>query len=426
MPIDGLTTNVEPRLPLIARFFKGEPKQENARTGKMNAGKELDYFRVEFAPEYAYLAPVFIAKYGEQLRELHNVYLMGSTLDDCFSTWNEEYNAQRLLVRCDGGRKIKEWNEQTQRYDSESGLCDALPRRDENGVLQHPECGCKRVGRLSFMLPEFMAQTGVIGYFLLTTHSFNDIQSLYSVIKFAESQLSATVAGELGGSLSSVPFVLGRVVRGISAPTRDKQTGKIKQIKVNKSLVVMRIESEYLRGLVQSKLAASKTFADVASLPPTTGNYAPSNVHINDDFDFDDLDDVDLAHSQTSTPAAPVYGADQGIRKAATITQRESPPLVKPKDDLGRNAALRNRFVEELKELGYSPKQALDMLGLTSFEGWTRLGILDALDDIVRKDQGRDGLPVNERDDPDESGVGYAGRPTNNALEALEGDDLAF
>lgn len=228
MPIVGLTTKTEfgAGLPLIARLYKGEEKPE----GSNRPGKDLDYFRVEFEPQFADLLPIWQEMYGNEPDEFGRVFLAASTVDEAFSSWKEEWTATTMLHRCDGEYQKNWYNAAAQMYSTAKIACAS---KDE-----HP-CGCKAVGRLNLILPDFIEAVGVLGYVSISTHSLNDILTVYRYLADIE---------RIAGKLTGVPFVFGRAAREISAPKQVKKNGAYVnegRIKVNKSLFYLHVASDF-------------------------------------------------------------------------------------------------------------------------------------------------------------------------------------
>lgn len=228
MPILGLTTDsVEGAgLPRIAKLHKGEEKPDNSN----RPGKDLDYFRVTFEPEFEYLAPLFTELYGEKPDEFGRVFLASATVDEAFQSWKEEWTVTALLHRCDGKEQVQWYNKDTGQYMQSRILCDA-------NHTEHP-CACKATGRLNMILADFMTASGVLGYVAVETHSVNDILTMYRYLKDIE---------RMYGTLRGVPFIFGRSAREISAPVHDKNGDFQKRINVQKSLFYVHVEPEFMR-----------------------------------------------------------------------------------------------------------------------------------------------------------------------------------
>lgn len=224
MPIINLTDGTESRgltqaLPRIATLRKGAQKSEQRWPGR-----DLEYFRVEFAPEYAYLAPIWSNLYGDQPREFQHVYLSAPAVQDAFPTWMEDWSATGLLRRCDGERQVL-------MYDPGSGSC-----KETNApcVRESGGCNCRRVGRLPVFLPDLCAAAGVVGWIMVSTHSVHDILNVYNYLSW----ISA------GGrrSLLGIEFVLGRAPRQVSY--FDQKEGR--RVKITKSLLYLTASPDYV------------------------------------------------------------------------------------------------------------------------------------------------------------------------------------
>ena len=100
--IRGLTTReaLQPTLgiPLFGKLFKGGKKSEK------RPGTDLDYFRVEFTPQYRYLRQTFEKLMGapadREPKEIE-IALMGNRIENVFGTAMEAYAYGTLIHRCD-------------------------------------------------------------------------------------------------------------------------------------------------------------------------------------------------------------------------------------------------------------------------------------------------------------------------------------
>lgn len=333
MPIKGITTqDTENRLPLLGRIYKGE-----AKTDPRKPGKDLTYFRVEFSPEYEYLRPIFTQLYGEKPERFERVFLNGSNPDLAFSTWNEEHSASKMIRRCDNEQQVKWFDQQTGEYSTTPIPCI---QQAKNPKTEH-HCDCKFIGRLPIILPDLMAASGAIGYFLLSTHSIHDIRSLHGIITFIHSQLSTR-----GIPLQSVPFTFGRVMREIEIPVKDKRSGQMTRTKAKKSMLYLQADRVFM-----SQLMAGTNLPQIE--PP---------------------DDDVIEPSTQDTPRP----------KSA------NPPPVKHNDraDLGKVEAERTRVIKEIKEkYGLKPQEALELIDAQDgFNGWTRPQLLEALEAAINGD----------------------------------------
>jgi hypothetical protein len=73
---------------------------------------------------------------------------------------------------------------------------------------QH-QCQCKPTGRLMFWLPEFTQATGILGQFMLITHSIKDIQNIQGTIDWTLNE---------AGRLRNIAFVLYRRDANLTTP----------------------------------------------------------------------------------------------------------------------------------------------------------------------------------------------------------------
>lgn len=233
MPIIGLTDYVPPErtLPTLAVLRKGKPRTAK---GQLARDADLDYFRVDWKPEFEFLADAFLAIYGKEPSEFGDVRILGETPDEALSAWWESWRSNgTLLHRCDGERQWAWFNEKLNRVVShhertrhEPCYCKTLPEGDRP---------CRRRGRLNIVLPQFTMETGVLGTFLVTTGSVHDIANLYA---------NLTGVYNVYGPLQRLRFVLGRGPRKINVPMKDKETGQPTRGKVEKSLLYVYLEPE--------------------------------------------------------------------------------------------------------------------------------------------------------------------------------------
>lgn len=218
MPIRGLTDDTRKYtpadgLPMLGRIFKGDkqrphPNPKKAADGIKIAGRDLDHFRVEFAPTFAHLQPEWMQMYGNHPRSINGVFLLGLTPDEAFPTWYEAWSKTALLSRCDGETQVRHFA--GGRYSSTPRPCQCNP---DNRT-------CKPVGRLPIVIRPFSAVAG-IGYFLLVTHSIHDIE-----------EINSTISGTMKihqDKILGIPFVLGRQEKEISMPKEDGSRVMVKK-----------------------------------------------------------------------------------------------------------------------------------------------------------------------------------------------------
>lgn len=250
MPIIGLTDKQSVQagagLPLIGRIFKGSEKAAN------RPGKDLSHFRVALEPQFQHLQPVWDDLYGAEPTEFR-IFLTAPTVDKAFPTWLEEWNHSGLLHRCDG-------------HQQHSHMV--------NGQISHekiacaaPACQCNRVGRLVFMMPDFIDAAGLLGLFSISTHSLYDILGIHRYL--------STIEG-MHGRLTGIPFVFGRAGKEVSMPSYKDASKRTKQ---TKSLLYIHVDEDFTRNqllptLGQPAVAAGSSVAQLPSgqvIDPDTG-----------------------------------------------------------------------------------------------------------------------------------------------------------
>jgi hypothetical protein len=241
MPIVNLTktSEVGSGLPRIGKLHKGEKKTDANRPGK-----DLEYFRMEFEPEFADLREEWEALYGEKPDGFELVYMTHATVDEAFATWKEDWNSSAtMLHRCDGEHQHVWYSQAAQAYSTAKEKC---------AVTGPNPCACKNVGRLNLLIPEFIQVTGILGYVMVETHSINDILTVYRTL--------ADVQRINSGTLLGVPFSLGRATKKISAPKTGKNGVRDGRIKVNKSLFYLHVDPDFTRETLLPRLAQSGGF----------------------------------------------------------------------------------------------------------------------------------------------------------------------
>lgn len=260
MPIAGMTDQQEnfgSGFPEIARLHKGAPKND-----KGYVGKDLDYFRVEFAPEFEYLAPVWQELYGDKPSEFQPVYLARPTVDTAFETWMVAFNASNAMQRkCTGEQLIGTRHPSTGTWIEDTGglpcLCAQEKAEAERaGKLAQYKPACQRSGRLNLVLPEFVEASGVLGYVSVHLKSFYDIMAVYRTLTELE---------RLTSNLTGIGLIFGRAKRTVSVPN-PKQTGK--RMKVTKSLIYMRPTAEFTKQTLLPALASPQAAQPQLPAPP--------------------------------------------------------------------------------------------------------------------------------------------------------------
>lgn len=185
MGIVGLTTNGG-AFPRIGELRKGGEKVDPKRPGP-----DLTYFR--FTSQNDAVVKKFAAVYPGQPQSV-NVFFPYATTDENFEAWQEEWGAGSLKHRCDGEYVV-------------------MIQRNGEYVQPAPKTvkcpgNCKQVGRLKVIIPEL----GRLAYVVALTTSIWDITEVHS---------NLTAYEALRGDLRGIPFILSRVPRMISTPTKD-------------------------------------------------------------------------------------------------------------------------------------------------------------------------------------------------------------
>lgn len=244
MPIVGLTDGsaVGDGLPLIAKLYKGGAKPTDGR----KPGADLDYFRVEFEPQFENCRSIWTELYGERPTEFAPIHLVATSANEAFVNWQEEWDGSGGLVhRCDGQAQAA-WRGQ-----------DGQTQRGQKACAA-PSCRCKPVGRLKFLLPEFVDAAGVLGYVSVSTHSVNDILTVYRYLADIE---------KLYGTLRGIPFVFGRAPKEVSAPKQVKTANGYAvegRIKTQKSLFYIHADAIFTQTHLLPALAGGVSTATPA------------------------------------------------------------------------------------------------------------------------------------------------------------------
>ena len=194
MPIKRLQQNVA-SFPIIGKLRKGDKKVKKIVTDKNTGrekevdvyGEDLDHFR--FDTNDADAMRKFAETYGNEPKAI-TVYLPFHTIEENFTSWQEEYIVGGLKHRCDGETCVI-WQKPDGKYSHEPKPCPG---------------GCKEVGRLTVIIPELMR----FAYVSVETHSLNDIMQITR-------NLNAAFA--LRGDLTGIPFLLIRRPVEISTPS---------------------------------------------------------------------------------------------------------------------------------------------------------------------------------------------------------------
>ena len=284
MPIKRLQQDVA-SFPIIGKLRKGSPKVE--KNGKSIVGKDLEYFR--FDTDDADAMTKFVAAYGNEPKAL-TVYLPFHTIEENFTSWQEEYTAGGLKHRCDGETCVI-WQKPDGKYSHEPKPCPG---------------GCKEVGRLTVIIPELMR----FAYVSVETHSLNDIMQL-------SRNLNAAFA--LRGDLAGIPFLLIRRPVEISTPSgtdgkRARRTKALLFLEPHPEWVqvkLLEMRSSALGKIAQSEM---KQLTDGRSVNTGTGEIIEG--YADDDDDVEIEIDNPFDSSSDSLPVDPAAETDDFWAKA--------------------------------------------------------------------------------------------------------------
>jgi len=253
MPIRGITDLqgfAGANLPELGKLRKGGEKTERTNAeGKTYSvvGADLDYFRIDWHPQYESFDPIFKQLYGETPAEFKRVTLMGSTPEEAFPNWLEERTPTKLLHQCDGQTQNLHYDGELAAYSREPIPCV---------TASGGKCNCTERGKLKIILSDFVAASGVWGYFSVETGSLYDIMHIDSYLKF--------IAG-FQGTLQGLYFILGRAPREISAPNPKK---KGERIRTTKHLLYLMIEPEISKGIALANFHRQNQIMLEANISP--------------------------------------------------------------------------------------------------------------------------------------------------------------
>ena len=333
MPIKSLMTSKPglSGLPRLGKLRKGAAKEQ----GK--APRDLSFFRMTFDKEYAYLAKPWERMYGTSPEFFDPVRVAGSTTDEVFSFYLEEWTATTLIRRCDEEMQVRHYVPASDTWSDEPIAC----------VRACEGCACKQVGRLNLMFLEFMRETGALGYITVETHSKNDIVEMHEKLTSYE---------EMFGSLNGVQFKFGRAPEEISRP-KDAKTGK--RGRITKSLFYLFTSESYTKREVFGLLSGDRPAALLPERTPLTaeqidvarqrlGNGGPRRIG---------------AGPATRTPALPDVDDDvsEGDYEESDESGLQGPPWTQ---------ADVNVFLTKCHEQTISDREALTALGVTRWGEW--------------------------------------------------------
>lgn len=335
MRIKDTQNSGQPRLgtgiPRLGKLKKGAEKTASG------FGADLDHFRVAFEAPYSLdennLA-IWKTLYGDKPTEFPNVFLLGRTADEVFSSAYEEYGAGELLkVRCDGETIVRSYNPQTARHEDKPLPCRCDPDKRT----------CGRIARLNFMPFDFIRATGLFGYFTLETKSLYDILELSSIVDEIFAQR---------GTVTGIPFVLGRSPQEKSARYLDK-SGQPKRTRKVMNLIYLyparQFVAEQLLPAFTTDAPALGAGAAPALPAPTTAS-APTTTEPR--WNADRLAKLDTWARQ-----------GLGLSAAELLTALNADTWEAFADHTAIIAAVRAKGLPlVVREIGYTPNKEIDLM----------------------------------------------------------------
>ena len=311
MVIKDLTTpnvyNPNRAITRVGKVFKGGKKRLNKK-GKEIFGEDLDYFRIELEPRFsAYREDFFKLLRTAKPTELQ-IRLIGHTVEDVFDTAMEHYTHATLRLRCDGETRSLSW-------DSKS-----------NGLIREPlpclkdgesPCQCNRVGRLHFRIPEFTQVCGRVGKFTLTTHSSQDIRTIFQAL---------SLLYDSSNDLMGMPIILGREPRQVGITLEDG-----KRANITKSLIYIDYDAKRLASAInRDDVLALPAGAEIEishPLPASVPEPAVENADvIEPDYVEDTAVDVDAIYDFIAKEVQGISSADVAEAIGQQFDLNESSP----------------------------------------------------------------------------------------------------
>ena len=297
MPIKGLTDR-NLAFPEIGQIRKGAPKTEK------RPGKDLTYFRVEFAEKETKAAEQFKEVYGEKPADIR-IILPFNEIDRMWDAWLEAYTAGRMVARSDGEYIQYQVDTSTGDIvvkggiDIKTGHKKPHPSDDIAGHdYQKKPVKFKPSGRLKVIIPE-LARAAYLTVLTTSTHDIGNISAQLHAFE----ELN-------GGQIAGIPFYLRRRPKKISIP-KGKQ-----RVRVTKWMLSIEADPEW----VKAKLTEVKHLA----LP---GNGLPElPEHIEDDeieIGFTVIDE-DTGEVEVIDPDPEPEIQPEEVTAATTATKRGS------------------------------------------------------------------------------------------------------
>ena len=308
MPIKGLTDR-SAAFPRIGVLRKGDKK-----VSENKPGKDLTYFR--FVTEDESATADFLDSYGAKPRAI-NIALPYATPQENWSAWREEWIQGGLVHRCDG----------------ETCVVHKLPDGSYSTTPKPCPGGCKPVGRLSVIIPEFRRLALVT---VLTT-------SLHDIIAITENVEALNL---IRNDLRGIPMLLLRKPRMVSVPEvhpkghpqQYKPTGR--RVRREKWLLTIEAEPQYVRLQLAAQQAAAMPMLSAPQAPelmapeeeesngqeeagefgpmmidPSTGEILDSPFTEPDEYaDFVDAEDPGFSESESEPDPDPAPAPDTSGR----------------------------------------------------------------------------------------------------------------
>lgn len=268
MPIKGLSDRGL-AFPEIGHIRKGAVKGEN------RPGKNLKYFRFDFAEGEEQAAATIASVYGPEPNHIR-ILLPFNEIDKMWDPWKEAYTAGRLVGRSDGEfiqYQVDARGEMIVKNGLSVKTGTPVPHPANNIAgydYKNNPVEFKNNGRLKVMIPELKRAA----YMTLMTTSTHDIANI-------SDQLAAFHKIN-GGQIAGIPFILSRKPKEISTPKSNTDKTRVRRV-------------EYLISIeVDPAWAAAKFGAMHSAALPTI----PEMPQLEAGMDYIELDEDELDHNQ--------------------------------------------------------------------------------------------------------------------------------
>ncbi len=231
MPIQGLTTGLEAKMPTLGQLRKGAAKPKNSK----RPGEDLTYFR--FVCHDERIEARFHEVYGDEPRII-NVHLPFDTLDQNFPTWNEEHGKGGIKHRCDTETMIL-WQDEEGMYHTDPKPCPyaEYPKGD-------PRRKCMQKGLLRVIIDELGEWAYVDA---VTGGKWDCIGLTQNVLEVeAMARRASLITGKPIG-IQGIPCQLKREPRMTSCPPRDGSHGQ--RVRDEKWMLYLYVHPDFNRAL---------------------------------------------------------------------------------------------------------------------------------------------------------------------------------